>query len=267
MREATRGSSAQSALAGSANRADRSRMRRIRCADATYRTPAASAPQNGSRVIQPLLRLAPPPDERDGRADEAERVDAEDDGRSEQREHDAGERGADRSRTVDGHTAQPGCEAIWLRGTSSGWIDCHAGLVSAEVAPMTKVKSRSSHGVRSFAAETTVSPTATTALTIEPQIRRLAPVERIGEHPGGQREQKGWREARGLHERDDGRTGRTVDQVPLGADCLHPGADVRPKLGDPQHPEHRIASGAQGEISEDFAIRSTLFGARAARRD
>ena len=60
---------------------------------------------------------------------------------------------------------------ISSRGTSSGWIACHAGEVRVEVIPSRNVKPRIVHGVRSPRAAITVSTAAITALAAEPTIR------------------------------------------------------------------------------------------------
>ena len=58
--------------------------------------------------------------------------------------------------------------------------------------------------------------------------------DRPTRRPGGPAPR--WAERRRLHQRHQG---AIVDQQPLGADGLHPGADVRRELGDPEGPEDR----------------------------
>ena len=70
-----------------------------------------------------------------------------------------------------------------------------------------------------------------------------APVEGIGQDAPDDAEHHVWEHVGGLDERDeDGGVGG-VDKEPLGADRLHPGADVADEGREPQPPEDRAPKG------------------------
>ncbi len=64
-----------------------------------------------------------------------------------------------------------------------------------------------------------------------------APVERVREHPAHQPEQHIGEHVSGLHQRNQDRGVRLMDQQPLRAHRLHPGADIADQRGDPERPE------------------------------
>ena len=145
----------------------------MRSADATYRTPEASAPQNGSRSSSPgcgsrfhqtsaaaaAMKLAALMPNTTGvpKADSTMPASAGPIARA--------------AFTVT--PPSPDAAAICSRGTSSGWIACHAGAVSADAAPMSAVNTSSTHGVSPCMAAMTVRPIVITALAQDPQMSSL----------------------------------------------------------------------------------------------
>ena len=125
----------------------------------------------------------------------------------------------------------------WWRGTMSGIRACQGGMLIAAPAPSRKVNVSSSAGDRSVVR---VEPGEDRAEGEGGQLHpdeEPAAVERVGEHACGQRQQQHRQQARGLHEGHERGGVRFVDQQPLGADGLHPGADHAAELGEPQRPE------------------------------
>ena len=106
--------------------------------------------------------------------------------------------------------------AIRSRGTSSGWIACHAGEVRVEVMPSRKVKARIVHGVSAADRRHDGERGREDRTRRRSPDQQPSPVERVGEDACRQGDQDGGREARGLHERDDRCAGGGLDQVPTG---------------------------------------------------
>ena len=88
--------------------------------------------------------------------------------------------------------------------------------------------------------------------------QQLAPVDDVGERPGGEREDEHREGRRRLHQRDHQRVGRERGHQPARADIVHPGADVRDDGRDPQRAEHRVRKrtrGRRGGIGHALRVR------------
>src|SRR4029077_8447805 len=68
--------------------------------------------------------------------------------------------------------------------------------------------------------------------------KQTATVEKIGEHSAHQAKESVGQRIGHLHQSDEDRGVRGVDQEPLRANGLHPVADVADKKGDPEGAEH-----------------------------
>ena len=132
------------------------------------------------------------------------------------------------------------------RGTMSGMSACQGGMLTAAPAPSRKVKVSSSAGGMSPARDSPASTTPVTKVSSCTLMRRRRRSNESASTPAGRaRSSIGSRLAVWTRRHQRGGVG-IVDEQPLRADGLHPGADHAAQLGQPERPERRDAQRRPG---------------------
>ena len=126
------------------------------------------------------------------------------------------------------------------RGTSSGMTDCQVGSCTAVPAASAHVNVEQERGRHLTGDREDDEHDADDEEVDLHGEQQPAAVEGVGEHPARQRQQHDRHRVRRLDERDGERGVRRVQQQPLGADHLHPVADIADEHADPQPPERAV---------------------------
>lgn len=155
---------------------------------------------------------------------------------------------------------------ISSRRTTSGISDCQVGTCSAMPTPSANVNERSSGAEIAPWKPSNAKGGGDGDRVALHEEQQPAPIEDVGQHSGGERQQHHGQRGRRLDQSHDRGRVRIVHEQPLRADRLHPRANAADRHAKPQPEEGPVAQRRERRVEAHHARRFSGHCAMFARR-